>query len=96
VDAAVSSAIADLGLERFRDDATGYSVGIATGPSWSEGHILTLREGDETILRENMTFHLPMFLFDPGVAGAGLSETVRVTENGVELLTSYPQELIRL
>jgi Xaa-Pro aminopeptidase len=96
VDAAARSAIVDLGLRRSRNDATGYSVGIATGPDWPEGHILTLREGDETILRENMTFHLPMFLSEPGVAGAGLTETVRVTENGVELITSYRQELIRL
>jgi Xaa-Pro dipeptidase len=96
VDAAASAAIDELGLGRLRRDATGHSVGIATRPVWSEDHILALREGDETILRENMTFHLPLVLFEPGIAGAGLSETVRVTETGVELLTSYRQELLRL
>jgi Xaa-Pro aminopeptidase len=37
-----------------------------------------------------------MVLFEPGVAGAGLSETVRVTRTGCDVLTSYRRELIRV
>jgi Xaa-Pro dipeptidase len=96
VDAAASAAVEELGLRRLDAHRTGYSVGIATGNAGPEGHIATVRARDGTILRENMTFHLPLVLVEPGVAGAGLSETVRVTETGIELLTSYPQELLRL
>lgn len=36
----------------------GYSIGIAFAPSWDEGYIMSLKQGDETVLRPGMTFHL--------------------------------------
>lgn len=95
VDAAANKALERHGVRQFHFHRTGYMVGIA-GASWAIGHIVSLRENDPTILKENMTFHLPMVLFEPGVAGAGLSETVRVTKKGAEVLTSYRRELIRV
>jgi Xaa-Pro dipeptidase len=95
VDAAANAALERHGVRQFHYHRTGYMVGIATG-SWGLGHIASLREEDPTVLRENMTFHLPMVLFEPGVAGAGLSETVRVTRTGCEVLTAYRRELIRV
>ena|SRR5437867_1241703 len=95
VDAAANAALARRGVRQFHYHRTGYMVGIA-GASWALGHIASLREEDPTVLREDMTFHLPMVLFEPGVAGAGLSETVRVTRTGCEALTSYRRELIRV
>jgi Xaa-Pro aminopeptidase len=74
----------------------GCMVSISDPSSWALGHIGVLRQDDPTVLRENMTFHLPMVLFQPGVAGAGFSETVRVTGIGVEVLTNYRKELISL
>ncbi len=71
-------------------------VGIVASGSWGLGHVGSLREKDPLVLKENMTFHLPMVLFEPDVAGAGLSETVRVTKTGVDVLTSYRRELIRV
>ena len=95
VDAAANAALERHGVRQFHYHRTGYMVGIA-GASWGLGHIASLREEDPTVLRENMTFHLPMVLFEPFVAGAGLSETVRVTRTGCESLTSYRRELIRV
>jgi Xaa-Pro aminopeptidase len=95
VDAAANAALERHGVRQFHYHRTGYMVGIA-GASWGLGHIVSLREEDPTVLRENMTFHLPMVLFEPGVAGAGLSETVRVTRTGCDVLTSYRRELIRV
>lgn len=72
---------------------SGYSIGIAFAPDWGEGHILSILPGEATPLEENMTFHLIPWLQVPGVAGVGLSETVRVTEGGCESFFSLPREV---
>ena len=40
-----------------------------------------------------MTFHLPPALREYDVLGVGVSETVLVTETGVEVITSFPRDL---
>lgn len=96
VDAAANNELERRGVREWHYHRTGYMVGSWAAGSWALGHIAALREDDPLVLKENMTFHLPMVLFHPGVAGAGLSETIRVTKTGVEVLTSYRRELIRL
>lgn len=96
VDAAANRELERRGVREWHYHRTGYMVGSWAAGSWALGHIAALREDDPLVLKENMTFHLPMVLFHPGVAGAGLSETIRVTKTGVEILTSYRRELIRL
>ena len=71
----------------------GYSIGIAFPPSWDEGYILSLLEGDPTPLEPGMTFHLIPWMW--GVGGSrtvGLSDTVHVTEDGCESLFILPEE----
>lgn len=61
----------------------GYSIGIAFPPSWDEGYILSLMEGDPRPLEPGMTFHLIPWMW--GVDGnktVGISDTVRITEDG--------------
>ncbi len=61
----------------------GYSIGIAFPPSWDEGYILSIKQGDSTPLRPGMTFHIIPWMW--GVDGdktCGISDTVRVTEDG--------------
>jgi Xaa-Pro dipeptidase len=63
----------------------GYSIGIAFPPSWDEGYIMSIKQGDRTILREGMTFHLIPWMW--GVEGdktCGISDTIRITEDGCE------------
>jgi Xaa-Pro aminopeptidase len=96
VDKAANNVLERHGVRQWHYHRTGYMVGISDPSGWALGHIGALRQDDPMILRENMTFHLPMVLFQPGVAGAGLSATVRVTKTGVEVLTSYRKELIAL
>ena len=96
VDKAANDELERHGVREWHYHRTGYMVGISDPSTWALGHIAALRQDDPLVLRENMTFHLPMVLFQPGVAGAGLSETVRVTRTGVEVLTSYRKELISL
>jgi Xaa-Pro dipeptidase len=61
----------------------GYSIGIAFPPSWDEGYILSLKQGNSMVLEEGMTMHVIPFMW--GVDGdktVGISDTLRVTEDG--------------
>jgi Xaa-Pro aminopeptidase len=71
----------------------GYSMGVGFAPGWGEGGFLHLSRGDSTVLRPGMVFHMPPALRMYAVAGVGCSETVAVTEDGVEVLTDFPREL---
>jgi Xaa-Pro dipeptidase len=86
--------IKEAGFAEAHTFRSGYSIGIAFPPSWSEGHIMDLKEGDKTLLKANMTFHLTgADLFNPGKYHVGISETVVVTKDGCESLIDFPQEL---
>ncbi len=70
----------------------GYSIGIAFAPSWDEGYMLSLKPGDRRPLEPGMTMHLIPWLY--GIEGdkvLGISETVRVTEDGCESFFSRPE-----
>jgi Xaa-Pro aminopeptidase len=94
VDMAANAAIEELGAGPSHFHRTGYSVGLTTSLYWPEGHIVSLRQNDPTLIEEDMVFHLPMTLYRPDIVGAGISETVRVTDSGVEVLTGSPRELL--
>ena len=53
---------------------------------------MSFRQGDKTVLKENMTFHLmPALWFDDG--GLEITESIVITENGAEPLANYPRKL---
>ena len=71
----------------------GYSIGIAFPPSWDEGYIISLNAGDYTILEEGMTFHIIPWMW--GVDGdktVGISDTLRITEDGCESFFSLDKD----
>lgn len=72
---------------------TAYSVGIGLPPDWGEGQILSMQPGETRPLDANMTFHLLPWVQIPGEGGVGITETIRVTETGCELLTSFERKL---
>lgn len=72
---------------------TAYSVGIGLPPDWGEGQILSMQPGERRPLRANMTFHLLPWVQIPGEGGVGITETIRVTETGCELLTDFERKL---
>ncbi len=76
----------------IKDSRVGYSFGLNYPPDWGE-HTVSLRPGDKTVLEPNMTLH-----FMPGIwlddCGVDISEPIRITEDGVELLTHYPRKLL--
>jgi Xaa-Pro dipeptidase len=62
---------------------SGYSNVIAFPPSWDEGYICSLKQGESAILEEGMTFHIIPWMW--GVDGdktCGISDTIYVTEDG--------------
>lgn len=82
--------IAQHGLEKR--SRLGYSVGVGYPPDWGE-HTVSLRADDTTELQENMTFHMIAGMWMIGY-GYELSETIRVSADGVEVLTDAPRRLI--
>lgn len=68
---------------------TAYSVGISLPPDWGEGYILSIQPYEERLLQENMTFHLLPWIQVPGKGGISISETIRVTADGCELMTNF-------
>ncbi len=70
-----------------------YSVGIGMSPDWGEGQILSMQPKETRPLKANMTFHLLPWVQIPGKGGIGITETIRVTETGCEILTNFEQKL---
>ncbi|MHB0791020.1 M24 family metallopeptidase [Bradyrhizobium sp. 5.13L] len=74
-----------------KDSRCGYAHGIG----WLEP-TASLKDGDMTELKPNMTFHLMLGNWIDEDFGYVLSETFRVTETGVEVLTKAPRKLFEL
>jgi Xaa-Pro dipeptidase len=64
----------------------GYAVGLAFPPTWTEAPVY-VAEGIDRELECDMTLHLPIWSWLPGEFAVGVSETVRVTADGCELIT---------
>jgi Xaa-Pro aminopeptidase len=71
----------------------GYSVGIGFPPSWVERSV-EIAEGRSDLLVPGMTFHTHRALRVPGVVGVAFSESVLITQDGHELLTAFPRQLL--
>ncbi|GEN45364.1 M24 family metallopeptidase [Alkalibacillus haloalkaliphilus] len=78
------------GIEK--ESRLGYSMGLNYPPDWGE-HTASIRKGDKTELKPNMTFHfIPGLWFEND--GIEMSESFVITDDGVDMLTNYPRELI--
>jgi len=74
---------------------SGYSIGIAFPPSWDEGYIISLKQGDSRILQEGMTLHIIPWMW--GVDGdktVGISDTVYITERGCESFFTLDEDFV--
>ena len=72
---------------------SGYSIGIAFPPSWDEGYIVSLKQGESVVLKEGMTFHIIPWLW--GVDGdktVGISDTIVITNDGCRSLFSLDRD----
>ncbi len=74
-----------------KDNRTGYSIGLSYPPDWGE-RTMSLRSGDKTVLRENMTFHFMtgLWLDDWGME---ITESIVIGKTGPECLANVPRKL---
>ena len=82
--------IFEYGYEK--DSRLGYSIGVGFPPDWGE-RTISIRSEEESVLAENMTFHLICGMWMDNY-GYGLSESIRVTATGVETFTTYKRGLL--
>ena len=74
----------------------GYPVGIGFPPTWGEESGFAIVVNNHRPLKAAMVFHIPMTLRVNGKMGVGLSQTFVVTDDGAEVLSSLPVELVRI
>ena len=74
-----------------KESRTGYSIGIGYPPDWGE-HTLNISKGDMTILKPNVCYHM-IAVMQFGDWGVEASESIRITEDGNELLCNFSRDL---
>jgi ectoine hydrolase len=76
----------------IKDNRTGYSIGLSYPPDWGE-RTMSLRPGDRTELKPGMTFHFMTGLWLETM-GLEITESIVITETGVECLSNVPRKLV--
>lgn len=83
------------GLAHYRRHHCGYMVGIGFPPSWSGGNRVTgLRHDSELEIKAGMSWHMLSWLMGTGRGDYFISNTALVGENGAEVLTKTPMNVI--
>ncbi len=82
-------------LKRYgltKDNRAGYSIGLSYPPDWGE-RTMSIRSGDRTILKSNMTFHFMTGLWMADW-GFEITESIVIGPNGPECLAAVPRKLV--
>ena len=80
---------AGLGHRHYRRHHCGYLTGIGFPPSWVGGSVVVgLRHDSDLTIRAGMVFHVLSWILDQQPADYVISDTVLVTANGGEILTT--------
>jgi Xaa-Pro aminopeptidase len=87
VDGAVMRYFERNDLVRYWRQHTGHAIGLRN----HEAPFLDV--GDHTPLEPGMVFTIEPGLYDPAIGGFRHSDTVVVTEDGVDVLTDYPSDI---
>jgi len=87
VDGAVMKYFEDNDLLPYWRQHTGHGIGLRN----HEAPFLDL--GDHTVLEPGMVFTIEPGLYDPEIGGFRHSDTVVVTEDGMQSLTDYPRDI---
>jgi Xaa-Pro aminopeptidase len=90
VDGAVRAYFEQHDLWSYWRHHTGHAIGLR----YHEGPFLD--SGDHTEIRPGMVFTVEPGLYSPELGGFRHSDTVLVTEDGIEILTYYPRDLASL
>ena len=80
---------AGLGHGRYRRHHCGYMTGIGFPPSWVGGSsVVGLRHDSDLVIRDGMVFHVLSWILGQRPADFVISDTVIVTSDGGEILTT--------
>ena len=71
----------------------GYGIGAGFPPNWADGSGF-IRSDEDSVLEPGVVFHHPVAVRRLGEFGVAFSETSVITEDGCEVLTHGPRELI--
>ena len=86
--AAWQGVVDGAGLSHYRRHHCGYLVGIGFPPSWTGGSMVTsLQPGSDRELKAGMAFHAHSWFTNAGIADYFISNTLLLTDAGVENLT---------
>ncbi len=90
VEEAVQSYFKEAGITELTSHHTGHAIGLL-------GHEAPFFDlGDHTEIKPGMVFTVEPGIYVRGLGGFRHSDTVLVTENGIEMLTYYPRNLASL
>jgi Xaa-Pro aminopeptidase len=87
VDRAVRKYFEEHDLMRYWKHHSGHAIGLR----YHEGPFLD--KGDDTELKPGMVFTVEPGLYAPEQGGFRHSDTVAITEDGIEMMTYYPRDL---
>ncbi len=82
-------------LEKYgisKNNRAGYPIGLSYPPDWGE-RTMSLRDGDKTVLENNMTFHFMTGLWMDGW-GFEITESIVIGESGPQCLANVPRKLL--
>jgi Xaa-Pro dipeptidase len=90
---AAKRVIAEAGLDAWRAHTTGYGMAPGFPPSWGEAP--NLFGGSTDVLRAGMVVSVePAVFIAEEALGVRLIDNVLITEDGIELLSTTPRDLI--
>jgi len=87
VDGAVLRYFEQHDLMRYWRQHTGHAIGLGN----HEAPFLDV--GDDTVVEPGMVFTIEPGLYDAEIGGFRHSDTVAVTEDGIDILTDYPHDI---
>jgi Xaa-Pro dipeptidase len=91
LDRAIRAVVVELDCTKYAHSRFGYTIGVAFPPTWAQSMPVNIVPGGETMFEANMMFHVMVYLLNPASFGIGVSETVLITEMGIERLTKSPK-----
>ncbi|MGE0094910.1 MAG: M24 family metallopeptidase [Alphaproteobacteria bacterium] len=91
LDRAIRAVVVEMDCAKYAHSRFGYTIGVAFPPTWAQSMPVNIVPGSQTVFAPNMMFHVMVYLLNPARFGIGVSETILITDTGIERLTKSPK-----